>query len=156
VEDFFRRVAQRDKTKQVSSVGTKEYLSSVKAKKVKGREERGEKKRSKLRGGVEYDLNVPNKSIEYAAKRVFPVVARRAVRDDLSPPSQRRNGMRACNIACLSTRQKKAADGPSPLKANEQERLQKEHTGSLLRSSHESKAKELGKGGGKAMKSDGK
>jgi len=31
----------------------KEYLSSVKAKKVSGREERGEKKKSKLRGGVE-------------------------------------------------------------------------------------------------------
>ena len=34
-------------------VGMKEYLSSVKAKKVSGREERGEKKKSKLRGGVE-------------------------------------------------------------------------------------------------------
>jgi hypothetical protein len=42
------------------------------------------------------------------------------------------------------------------LKAGEQEYLQKEQTGSLLRSSHESKAKELGKGGRKAMKSDGK
>ncbi len=49
-----------------------------------------------------------------------------------------------------------AADGPSPLKADEQERLQKEQTGRMLRSSHECKAKELGKGGGKAMKSDGK
>src|SRR6266566_2080839 len=34
-------------------VGMKESLSSVKAKKVSGREERGEKKKSKLRGGVE-------------------------------------------------------------------------------------------------------
>ena len=46
-------------------VGTKEYLSSVKAKKVKGREEHGEKKRSKLRGGVERGRNVPDKSIEH-------------------------------------------------------------------------------------------
>ena len=43
----------------------KEYLLSVKAKKVKGREERGEKKRSKLRGGVERGRNVPEKSIEH-------------------------------------------------------------------------------------------
>jgi len=33
---------------------------------------------------------------------------------------------------------------------------QKEQTSNDLRSSHESKAKELGKGGGKAMKSNGK
>jgi len=43
----------------------KEYLSSVKAKKVAGREERGEKKRSKLRGGVESGRNLPEKSIEH-------------------------------------------------------------------------------------------
>src|SRR5437763_14798805 len=46
------RVAQRDKTKQ-AIVGMKESLSSVKAKKVSGREERGEKKKSQLRGDVE-------------------------------------------------------------------------------------------------------
>jgi hypothetical protein len=45
--------------------GMKEYLSSVKAKKVEGRKERGEKKRSKLRGGVERGRNVPDKSIEH-------------------------------------------------------------------------------------------
>jgi len=43
----------------------KEYLSSVKAKKVSGRKERGEKKRSKLRGGVESGRNVPDKRIEH-------------------------------------------------------------------------------------------
>ena len=58
------RVAQRDNTKQ-TIVGMKEYLSSVKAKKVEGRKERGEKKRSKLRGGVERGRNVPDKSIEH-------------------------------------------------------------------------------------------
>ena len=45
---------------------------------------------------------------------------------------------------------------PSHLNAGEYERIQKEQTESVLCSSHESKAKELGKGGGKAMKSDGK
>jgi hypothetical protein len=42
-----------------------DYLSSVKAKKVEGRKECGEKKRSKLRGDVERGRNVPDKSIEY-------------------------------------------------------------------------------------------
>ena len=42
-----------------------EYLSSAKAKQVEGRKERGEEKRSKLRGGVERDRNVPDKSIEH-------------------------------------------------------------------------------------------
>ena len=49
-----------------------------------------------------------------------------------------------------------AADGPSPLKAGEQERLQKEQPGRMLRSSHECQAKDVRKGGRKAMKSDGK
>ncbi len=69
---------------------------------MKRREERGEKKRSKLRGDVESGRNVPDKSIEHAAKRLL-TLARRAVRDDLYTPSQRRNGMQACHIACLST-----------------------------------------------------
>ena len=109
------RVEQRDETKQANNVGTKEYLSSVKAKKGKRREERGEKKRSELRGGVERGLNVPDKSIEYAAKSAFPV-ARRAVRDDHPTPSQRRAwhaGMQhrlpVNNARC------EAPDGPSPL-----------------------------------------
>ena len=79
-------------------VGTKEYLSSVKAKKVKGREERGEKKRSKLRGGVERGRNVPDKSIEHTAKREFPV-ARRVGGDDLSPLLQRR-AWHAASLVC--------------------------------------------------------
>jgi hypothetical protein len=41
-------------------------------------------------------------------------------------------------------------------KEEQAECTQKEQTSSVLCSSHESKAKELGKGGGKAMKSDGK
>jgi hypothetical protein len=96
-------------------VGTKEYLSSVKAKKVKGREERGEKKRSKLRGGVERGRNVPDKSIEHTAKRVFPV-ARRVGGDDLSPPFQRR-AWHAGMPHRLSVNHARceAADGPSPL-----------------------------------------
>ena len=96
-------------------VGTKEYLSSVKAKKVKGREERGEKKRSKLRGGVERGRNVPDKSIEHTAKRVFPV-ARRVGGDDLSPPFQRR-AWHAGMPHRLSVNKARceAADGPSPL-----------------------------------------
>jgi len=80
--------------------GMKDYLSSVKAKKVEGRKERGEKKRSKLRGDVERGRNVPDKSIEHE-RGYFPV-ARRGVGDDLSTPSQRRNGMQTCRIACLS------------------------------------------------------
>jgi hypothetical protein len=43
----------------------KEELSSVKGKKVEGRKARREKKRSKLRGGVESARNVPAKSIEH-------------------------------------------------------------------------------------------
>jgi hypothetical protein len=98
----FPRVAQRDDNKQANNRGTKEYLSSVKAKKAKRKEESGEKKRSKLRGGVESGLDLPDKIIEHAAKMVF-TVARRAVRDDLSTQFQRRSGMRACNVAGLST-----------------------------------------------------
>jgi hypothetical protein len=49
-----------------------------------------------------------------------------------------------------------APDGPSPLTAGEQERLQKVQSDRILYSSHKSKAKEQGKCGGKAMKNDGK
>ena len=95
--------------------GMKEYLSSVKAKKVSGRKERGEKKRSKLRGGVERGRNVPDKSIEHTAKRVFPV-ARKVGGDDLSPPFQGRAwhaGMP--HRLSVNKARGEAADGPSPL-----------------------------------------
>jgi hypothetical protein len=59
------RVAQRDNSKQANNRRNEEYLSSVKAKKVEGRKERGEKKRSKLRDSVERGRNVPDKSIEH-------------------------------------------------------------------------------------------
>ena len=83
-------------------VGTKEYLSSVKAKKVKGREERGEKKRSKLRGGVERGRNVPDKSIEHTARGCFQSLAEE---EERTFPHRFRDahGMQACRIACLST-----------------------------------------------------
>ena len=142
------RVAQRDKPKQANNVGTQEALSSVKAKKVKRREERGEKKGSKLRGGVESGLSMLEKSIEYVAKRVFPA-ARRAERDA--------HGMRACHSVCLSTMRDAKLQRVLHLCASgEQERLQKEQTDRMLRSSHECQAKDVRKGGRKAMKSDGK
>ncbi len=68
----------------------------------------------------------------------------------------RRNGIRACTIPGLSTRQKEAPNCPSQLNTGGYERLQKEQTDTVLCSSHESKAKALSKCGGKAMKSDRK
>jgi hypothetical protein len=62
------------------TIRTKEYLSRVKAKKVKRREERREKKRSELRGGAESGWNLPDKSIEHDAKSVFPVALQSSTR----------------------------------------------------------------------------
>lgn len=68
---------------------------------MKGREEHGEKKRSKLRGGVESGSYVPAKSMEHAAKRGFPV-AGRAGGDDFPHRLRDAHGMRACHSASLS------------------------------------------------------
>jgi len=80
--------------------GVQEYLSSVKAKKVEGRKERGEKKRSKLRGGVERGRNVPDKSIEHKRGSVQSL----AEQYETTFPHRLRDahGMPACRIACLS------------------------------------------------------
>jgi len=94
------RVAQRDTTRQANN-RRDEGLSLKRQSEKGGRQKRawGEK-RSKLRGDVERGRNVPDKSIEHE-RGYFPV-ARRGVGDDLSTPSQRRNGMQTCRIACLS------------------------------------------------------
>ena len=92
---------------------------------------------------MESGLSMLEKSIEYVAKRVFPA-ARRAERDA--------HGMRAYHIVCLSTMRDAKLQRVLHLCASgEQERLQKEQAGSLLRSSHESKAKDVGKRGGQPM-----
>jgi len=69
------------------------------------------------------------------------------------------HGMQACRIACQSSmRDVKLQMALHLCASGEQERecLQKEQPGRMLRSSHECQAKDVGKGGGKAMKSDGK
>ena len=81
-------------------VGMKEYLSSVKAKKVSGREERGEKKRSKLRGGVESGRNVPDKSIEH--ERGYFQSLTESYETTFPHRLRDAHGKQTCTIACLS------------------------------------------------------
>jgi hypothetical protein len=64
----FSEELRNEMTTSKQTIRTKEYLSRVKAKKVKRREERREKKRSELRGGAEGGWNLPDKSIEHDAK----------------------------------------------------------------------------------------
>ena len=65
--------------------------------------------------------------------------------------------MQACRVACLSTmRDAKLQMALHLCASGEQERLQKEQPGRMLRRSYECKAKDVRKGGRKAMKSDGK
>jgi len=80
--------------------GVKDYLSSVKVKKVEGRKECGEKKRSKLRGDVERGRNVPDKSIEHE-RGYFRSLAEEW---ETTFPQRLRDahGMQTCRIACLS------------------------------------------------------
>ena len=66
----------------------------------------------------------------------------------------RRNSIRACYIPCRSTTQKAPPQCPSWLNSGSSEPIQQEQTDRVLCSSHERKAKDLGKGGRKAMKSD--
>jgi hypothetical protein len=68
---------------------------------VEGRKERGEKKRSKQRDGVERGRNVPDKSIEHE-RGYFQSLAEE---EETTFPHRLRDahGMQACRIACLST-----------------------------------------------------
>jgi hypothetical protein len=132
-----------------------EYLSSAKVKKVKGRKERGEKKRSKQRGGVERGRNVPDKSIEHE-RGYFQSLAE-SEETTLPPHLRDAHGMQACRIACLSPRRDAKQQMTFHLCASgEQECLQQEQPGRMLRSSHKCQAKDVRKGGRKTMKSDGK
>ena len=82
-----------------------------------------------------------------------------AEQDETTFPHRLRDahGMRACNIACLSPlRDAKLQMALHLCASGEQERLQKEQPGGMLRSSHECQAKDVRKGGRKAVKSDGK
>ena len=82
-----------------------------------------------------------------------------AEQDETTFPHRLRDahGMRACNIACRSPlRDAKLQMALHLCASGEQKRLQKEQPGRRLRSSHECKATYFRKGGGKAMKSDGK
>jgi len=81
-------------------VEMKEYLSSVKAKKVSGREERGEKKKSKLRGSVESGRNLPDKSVEHERGYVQSLTA--SYETTFPPRLRDAHGKQACSIACLS------------------------------------------------------
>ena len=81
-------------------VEMKEYLSSVKAKKVSGREERGEKKKSKLRGSVESGRNLPDKSVEHERGYVQSLTA--SYETTFPPRLRDAHGKQACTIACLS------------------------------------------------------
>ena len=67
---------------------------------MEGRKERREKKRSKLRGGVESDRNVPDKSIEHE-RGEFQSLAEQY---ETTLPHRFRDahGMQTCHIACLS------------------------------------------------------
>jgi hypothetical protein len=78
----------------------KEELSNVKAKKVSGRKERGEKKRSKLRGGVERGRNVLDTSIEHE-RGEFQSLAKEE-ETTFAPRLRDAYGVRAYHMACLS------------------------------------------------------
>src|SRR5216684_4497138 len=134
-------------------VGMKEDLSSVKAKKVSGREERGEKKKSKLRGGVESAGTCLTRVLN--TKEGISSRSQRRMRRPFHTVSETHMAGMQHRLSVTNARCE-AADGPSPLQAGKQEHLQKEQTGRMLRSSHECQAKNVRKGGRQAMNSDGK
>lgn len=67
---------------------------------MSGRKERREKKRSKLRGGVERGRTVPDTSIEHERGYVQSL----AEQEETTLPHRLRDahGMQTCHIACLS------------------------------------------------------